>query len=99
MRVGIELGKCMTFDYFAVAFKRTEEGELAASPPVRCGTALEAAGQAKRLDRMNDGAIAISSLGDFALDELANVKIIKGLGKIPSEIFDQLTSVYVCVAN
>ncbi len=31
----------MSFDYFAVAFKRTEEGELAASLPVRCDTALE----------------------------------------------------------
>ncbi len=81
----------MTLDYFVVAFKRTEEGELAASLPARCGTALEAAKKAEKLDRMNDGTIAVSSFGNFALDELANVKIIRGFGEIPSEMFDRLT--------
>jgi hypothetical protein len=91
MRDELAWNRAMISDYFVVAFKRTEEGELAASSPIRCGTASEAAKQAEKLDRMNDGTIAVSSFGNFALNELANVKIIKGFGEIPSEIFDQLT--------
>jgi len=81
----------MGVQFVAIAFRRTDEGQLTADAPIACGTALEAARRAESLDRINDGAIAFSAIGDFALDKLSNAKIIRGFGEIPSEIFDQLT--------
>jgi hypothetical protein len=72
--------------YVAMAFERTEEGELVALDPTESQSSTQAISRARSLAMTKAGAVAFSRTGDPDIGEFADAVVLFTAGEVPDEL-------------
>jgi hypothetical protein len=72
--------------YVAMAFEKTEEGDLVALDPVESQSSTQAISRARSLAGTKAGAVAFSRTGDPDIGEFADAVVLFKTGDVPDEL-------------
>ena len=72
--------------YVAMAFEKTEEGDLVALDPVESQSSTQAISRARSLAATKVGAVAFSRTGDPDIGEFADAVLLFKTGEVPDEL-------------
>ena len=72
--------------YVAMAFEKTEEGDLVALDPVESQSSTQAISRARALATVKAGAVAFSRTGDPDIGEFADAVVLFKVGDVPDEL-------------
>ena len=72
--------------YVAMAFEKTEEGDLVALDPVESQSSTQAISRARSLGAAKAGAVAFSRTGDPDIGEFADAVLLFKTGEVPDEL-------------
>jgi hypothetical protein len=72
--------------YVAMAFEKTEEGDLVALDPMESQSSTQAISRARSLAATKAGAVAFSRTGDPDIGEFADAVVLFKTGDVPDEL-------------
>ena len=72
--------------YVAMAFEKTEEGDLVALDPMESQSSTQAVSRARSLAASKAGAVAFSRTGDPDIGEFADAVVLFKTGDVPDEL-------------
>jgi hypothetical protein len=72
--------------YVAMAFEKTEEGDLVALDPMESQSSTQAISRARSLAATKAGAVAFSRTGDPDIGEFADAVVLFKTGEVPDEL-------------
>jgi hypothetical protein len=72
--------------YVAMAFEKTEEGDLVALDPMESQSSTQAISRARSLATTKAGAVAFSRTGDPDIGEFADAVLLFKTGDVPDEL-------------
>jgi hypothetical protein len=72
--------------YVAMAFEKTEEGDLVALDPMESQSSTQAISRARSLATSKAGAVAFSRTGDPDIGEFADAVVLFKTGEVPDEL-------------
>jgi hypothetical protein len=72
--------------YVAMAFEKTEEGDLVALDPMESQSSTQAISRARLLATMKAGAVAFSRTGDPDIGEFSDAVVLFKTGDVPDEL-------------
>ena len=72
--------------YVAMAFEKTEEGDLIALDPMESQSSTQAVSRARSLASTKAGAVAFSRTGDPDIGEFADAVVLFKTGDVPDEL-------------
>ena len=72
--------------YVAMAFEKTEEGDLVALDPMESQSSTQAISRARSLATTKAGAVAFSRTGDPDIGEFADAVVLFKTGDVPDEL-------------
>jgi hypothetical protein len=72
--------------YVAMAFEKTEEGDLVALDPMESQSSTQAISRARSLAATMAGAVAFSRTGDPDIGEFADAVVLFKTGDVPDEL-------------
>ncbi len=72
--------------YVAMAFEKTEEGDLIALDPMESQSSTQAISRARALAASKAGAVAFSRTGDPDIGEFADAVVLFKTGDVPDEL-------------
>jgi hypothetical protein len=72
--------------YVAMAFERSEEGDLVAMDPMESQSSTQAVSRARVLAATKAGAVAFSRTGDPDIGEFADAVVLFKAGEVPDEL-------------
>jgi hypothetical protein len=72
--------------YVAMAFEKSEEGDLIALDPMESQSSTQAISRARSLATSKAGAVAFSRTGDPDIGEFADAVVLFKTGEVPDEL-------------
>lgn len=72
--------------YVAMAFEKTEDGDLVALDPVESQSSTQAISRARSLATTKAGAVAFSRTGDPDIGEFSDAVVLFKIGDVPDEL-------------
>jgi hypothetical protein len=72
--------------YVALAFEKTEEGDLVALDPMEAQSSTQAISRARTLAATKAGAVAFSRTGDPDIGEFADAVLLFKAGEVPDAL-------------
>jgi hypothetical protein len=72
--------------YVAMAFEKTEEGDLVALDPMESQSSTQAISRARSLAATKAGAVAFSRTGDPDVGEFSDAVLLFKTGAVPDEL-------------